>query len=104
MPSTVLLLHYGWSPSFSFSWPLVFAVSPSSPERLVIVLMAIIWAAAGTMGMGMAIINITSTIPAVAEVGMAAMAVEEEIVRSAVVMAGEGIVAVVEGIVEEENE
>ena len=56
------------------------------------------------MGMGMAIINITSTIPAVAEDGMAAMAVEEETVRSAVVMAGEGIVAVVEGIVEEENE
>ena len=57
------------------------------------------------MGMGMAIINITTTIP-VAEVGVAAMAaaVEEEIVRSAVVMAGEGIVAVVEGIVEEENE
>ena len=106
MPSTVLLWHCGWSPSFYFSWPLAFAVSPSSPERLVIVLMAITWAAADTTGMDMAIINITTTIPVAAEVGMAAMAAaaEMEIVRLVVVTAGEGIVVVVEGIVEEENE
>lgn len=51
------------------------------------------------MGMDMDKIIVTTTIRV-----MVAAEEEEAIVRLAVMMVGEGIVAVVEGIVEEENE